>query len=42
MTLKNYKHVEETAYENKHYSKYQMVLGFELYLAVDLIPYLIP
>ena len=42
MELQEYKHVEEPAQENKHYSKYQMVLGFELYLAVDLIPYLIP
>ena len=42
MTLKDYKHVEEPAQENKHYSKYQMVLGFELYLDTDSIPYLIP
>lgn len=42
MKFQDYKHAEEPAQENNHYSKYQMVLGFELYLAVDSIPYLIP
>ena len=41
MKFQDYKHVEEPAQENNNYSNYQMVLGFELYLAVDSIPYLI-
>ena len=41
MKLQNYKHAEESTQENNRYSKYQMVLGFELYLAADSIPYLI-
>ena len=40
MELQDYKHVEEPAPGNKHYSKYQMIMGFELYLVVDSIPYL--
>ena len=42
MKFEDYKHAEEPAQENNHYSKYQMVLSFELYLVVDSIPYLIP
>ena len=42
MKLQDYKHVEEPAQENNNYSKHQMVLGFELYLVVNSIPYLIP
>ena len=42
MKYQDYKHAEEPAQENKNYSKYQMVFGFELYLEVDSIPYLIP
>jgi len=41
MKLQDYKHVEEPAQNNKNYSKYQMVMGSELYLVVNLIPYLI-
>ena len=41
MKLQDYKHVEKPAQENKHYSKYQIIMDFELYLVVDLTPYLI-
>ena len=38
MKFQDYKHVEEPAQENNHYSKYQLAFGFELYLAIDSIP----
>lgn len=41
MKLEDYKHVDEVAQENEHYSKYQMIMGFGLYLVFDFIPYLI-
>ena len=39
MKFQGSKHAEEPAQENNNYSKYKMVLGFELYLMFDSIPY---
>ena len=41
MELQDYKHVEEPAQENSHCSNYKIVLGFDLYMEIDFIPYLI-